>query len=196
MAVAPATAPDVSLAEIESWLSTLITPLTVAPATRDRPEVLPGALLWSAMLVCLLRREPYQRAIWRLVSQVGLWHFPTIPISAEGVRKRLKTAGSAPMATLFAQITAAGHWYITRLTAKTTCTSVHVLTNQRGIRDELVWLGRYRADKAGHLVRLITLLTSSGERRYVTNVRDPRLLPSQRWSGSMRGGGILSWRSS
>lgn len=54
---------------------------------------------------------------------------------------------------------------------------MHVLADQHGIRDELVWLGRYRADKAGHLVRLVTIQTAAGERRYVTNVRDPRRLP-------------------
>lgn len=284
MAHVPAASTDPRLTEIESRLQTLITPLKGAPATRGRPEVLPGALLWSALLVCLLRGDPHQRAIWRLVSQVGLWHFPTVAISAEGVRKRLNTAGSAPMATLFAQITAAltarwhgdqtlapfakggvfaidattldkvvrllpttggpvrplagklhtvfdvrrqlfrailptelphqnervampelvatlppdslllfdrGYlsfplfdaltdtscWYITRLTSKTTIQTVHVLTSQPGIRDELVWLGRYRADKAGHLVRLVTIQTAAGERRYITNVRDPDLLP-------------------
>lgn len=284
MAQVPVPVPDSQVTEIETRLHDLIVPLTVGRPTRGRPEVLPGALLWSALLVCLLRGEPYQRAIWRLVSQVGLWHFPAIPISAEGVRKRLKTAGFAPMATLFAQITGvlqtrwhgdlalapfatggvyaldattldkvvrllpstgastrplagkvhtvfdvrrqlfrtilptelphqnervampelvatlpphslllfdrgylsfplfdaltdAGQWFITRLTAKTTVTTAHVLTNQPGIRDELVWLGRYRADKARHLVRLITLQTVSGERRSVTTVRDATQLP-------------------
>lgn len=280
MAQLPAPTTDLSLTAIESQLQTLITALTPAPARRGRPEILPGALLWSAMLVCLLRGEPQQRAIWRLVSQIGLWHFPRIPISAEGVRKRLVTAGSAPMATLFAQITAAltarwtgdptlapfatggvyaidattldkvvrllpamgapvrplagklhtvfdvrrqlfrtilptdlpqqnervampdliatlpadslllfdrgylsfprfdaltdaNQWFITRLGVKVTTTTVHVLTEQAGLRDELVWLGRYRSDRAGHLVRLITLQTAAGERRYLTNVRDP-----------------------
>ena len=274
---------DLDLTAIESRLERLITSLTPAPARRGRPEILPGALLWSAMLVCLLRGEPCQRAIWRLVSQTGLWHFPRIAISAEGVHKRLVTAGAAPMATLFTQITAAlgarwhgdqtlapfatggvyaldattldkvvrllptsgaavrplagklhtvfdvrrqlfrtilptdlpqqnervampdlvatvpadslllfdrgylsfprfdaltdaNQWFITRLGVKVTTTTVHVLTDQAGLRDELVWLGRYRADKAAHLVRLITLQTAAGERRYLTNVRDPEQL--------------------
>lgn len=279
----PAPDPDRHLTEMEARLRDLLAPLTTAPRTRGRPEVLSGTLLWSAMLVCLLRGEPYQRAIWRLVSQTGLWHFPQVSISAEGVRKRLVTAGSRPMATLCAQITDtltarwhgdrtlapfatggvyaidattldkvarllpatgasvrplagklhtvfdvrrqlfrtilptdvphqnervampelvaslprrslllfdrgylsfplfdeltdAGQWFISRLATTTTVTSVHVLSEQRGVRDELVWLGRYRADKAAHLVRLITLQTTAGERRYVTNVREPEQL--------------------
>lgn len=91
---------------IEALLRDLIPRLSPAPSRRGRPEILPGALLWTGMLVCLLRGQGHQQAVWRLLSQTGLWDFPRVPVSAEAVRIRLQRAGSATMQTLFTDVSA------------------------------------------------------------------------------------------
>lgn len=105
MDLAPTPAAPDRLDAIETLLADLMPAVAVAPATRGRPQVVPSALLWGAMLVCILHGAPRQRAVWRLVSGAGLGPYPAVPISAEAVRKRLVTAGSDPMATRFTQIT-------------------------------------------------------------------------------------------
>ncbi len=277
----------VPLDAIEATLLELIPRLTPAPSPRGRPEVLPGALLWAGLLVCILRSSVSQQAIWRLLSQAGLWHFPQIPVSAEAVRIRLQRSGPDTMQQLFTQVTAeltgqyagnqslapfatgvyalddstldqvartlpalreapagdarllpgklstafdirrqlfhtvltsdlprqnervaardlvatlpvgsllltdlgyfsfpwfdelsdAGYFFLSKLRAKTSYEVVHVLSDHQGVRDELVWLGAHRADRAKHLVRVIQVPIKGRVRRYVTNVRDPALLP-------------------
>ena len=281
----PATAAPDRLDAIEALIADLMPQAVDTPATRGRPQVLPSALLWGAMLVCILHGVPRQRAVWRLVSGEGLWGQPAVPISAEAVRKRMVNAGPAPMATLFTQITealverydgdltlapfatggvyaldattldkvahslpteagpvrplagklhtvydvrrqlfrtiiptdlphqsdhvaapdlaasvpphslllmdrgylsfpffdqltATGHWFISRLRENTTVKPEHVLTSTERIQDELVWLGKYRSDKSGHLARVVTVKVGPGVRRYVTNVLDPNVLPA------------------
>lgn len=105
MDLVPAPAAPGRLEAIEALLADLMPPVVVAPVRRGRPEVLPSALLWSAMLFCILHGTPRQRAVWRLVSGSGLWRQPAVPVSAEAVRQRLIDAGPEPMATRFTQIT-------------------------------------------------------------------------------------------
>lgn len=107
MSASSADAPDVRLDLIEATLMELLPRLLPQPQrTRGRPEILPSTLLWTGLLVGLLRGNGTQRGIWQLVAQTGLWNHPRIPISAEGVRKRLVTAGSGVMQTLFSRVTA------------------------------------------------------------------------------------------
>ncbi len=272
---------------IESILFDLIPRLTPVRAGGGRPEVLPGALLWSALMVGILRSTTSQQAMWRLLTQEGLWHFPQIPVSAEAVRIRLQRSGPDTMQQLFAEITAeltaqhagdqslapfasgvyafddttldqvartlptlrdvpagddrllpgklstafdvrrqlfhavlptelprqsekvnarpllaslpqgsliladlgyfsfpwfdeltdTGYYFVSKLRNKTSYIVEHALTDERGIRDELVWLGAYRADQAKHLVRLIHIAHNGQVHRFMTNVCDPRVLP-------------------
>ena len=280
------TAPVPRLDAIEATLAELIPRLSPAPNPHGRPEILPGALLWTAMLVCIARKTGSQQAIWRLLSQSGLWTFPQVPISAEAVRIRLERSGPAIMQDLFTQVTAeldgavaadadlapfaagvyaidestldgiartlptlrgvpagddrllpgklitafdvrtqqfhtvqttalprqnekvaardvvatlpqdsliladlgyfsfpwfddltdAGYWYVSKLREKTSTTTVHVLAAQGTVRDELVWLGAYRADRAKHLVRRIQVPVGPRTHVYLTNVLDPAQL--------------------
>jgi hypothetical protein len=282
----PAT-PVPRLEAIEATLCDLIPRLSPAPNPQGRPEILPGALLWAGLLVCILRQTTSQQALWRLLSQTGLWHFPRVPVSAEAVRIRLVRSGPTVMQTLFLQVTAElatevpddatlapfapgvyaidestldqvartlptlrdvppgddrllpgklitafdvrtqqfssvqttelprqnervaardlvatlppgsliladlgyfgfrwfddltddGYHFVSKLRQKTTYDEVHLLTDQRGVRDELVWLGTYRADRAKHLQRLITVAVGTTVHRYLTNVLDPTELP-------------------
>lgn len=106
----PVTDPSVPLDQMEATLMDLLsrllppTPVTV-PVGRGRPEVLPSSLLWTGLLVGLLRGGRTQTDIWRVLGQTGLWNYPRIPIGVEGVRKRLVQAGSGVMQQLFADIT-------------------------------------------------------------------------------------------
>lgn len=90
---------------IEATLADLLPRLAPAPPRRGRPEILPGALLWAGLLVCILRGATRQTALWRRLGEAGLWHYPTVP--AEAVRVRLVRSGPPVLARLFADVTAA-----------------------------------------------------------------------------------------
>ena len=69
-----------------------------------RPRVLPAMALWAGLLVCVLRGFGSQLAVWRLISERGLWFFPRFPVTDQAVYKRLHTAGIKPLERLFEQI--------------------------------------------------------------------------------------------
>ena len=69
-----------------------------------RPRVLPAMALWAGLLVCVLRGFGSQLAVWRLISERGLWFFPRFPVTDQAVYKRLHTAGTKPLESLFEQI--------------------------------------------------------------------------------------------
>ena len=69
-----------------------------------RPRILPAMALWGALLVCVLRGFGSQLAVWRLVSERGLWFFPRFPVTDQAVYKRLHTAGTEPLERLFEQV--------------------------------------------------------------------------------------------
>jgi hypothetical protein len=102
--MAPAS-PD-RLDAIETVLLDLIPRLTQPHMGRGRPEILPGALLWTGLLVGMVRGTTSQQALWRLLSQAGLWDFPRIPVSAEAVRVRLERRGPTTLQQLFGDVTA------------------------------------------------------------------------------------------
>ena len=91
---------------IEAVLHDLIPRLAPPPDPHGRPEVLPGTLLWAAMLVGILRGQGSQQATWRLLSQTGLWDFPRVAVGAEAVRIRLQRAGPHVVEQLFADVSA------------------------------------------------------------------------------------------
>ena len=97
---------DARLSAIETVLADLIPRLVpVRQGPLGRPALLPTALLWAGMLVCILRHDGSQRAIWRLLSTHGLWGAPRIPLSDDAVYRRIARAGSGPMATIFDAVT-------------------------------------------------------------------------------------------
>lgn len=97
----------VPLDQIEATLQELL-PRLLPPDTPasgpGRPEVLSSSLLWTGLLVGMLRGGRTQTDLWRLLGQTGLWTHPRVPIGAEGVRKRLVQAGSGVMEQLFADV--------------------------------------------------------------------------------------------
>jgi hypothetical protein len=76
----------------------------------------------------------------------------------------------------FDDLTDAGHWWISRLRAKTTWRVLHTFYQEGDTLDQLVWLGAYRADRAKHAVRLVQYRYRGTLRRYITNVTDPHKL--------------------
>jgi hypothetical protein len=102
----PAPAPGPPLDAIEEHLAPLVSQLTLDPATRGRPEILSTALLWAALLVCILDGAPTQRAIWRVATGSGLWSFAPVVVTPEAVRKRLVAQDPALLHTVFTQATA------------------------------------------------------------------------------------------
>lgn len=77
---------------------------------------------------------------------------------------------------LFDRLSELGCWWLSRLREKTSYTLEHVFVQQDSCLDALVWLGAYRADQAGHLVRLIQFEHRGICYRYITNVLDPQVL--------------------
>jgi Transposase DDE domain len=79
----------------------------------------------------------------------------------------------------FDDLTAAGHHWISRVRAKTSMTPIHTFYEDEaaGVRDQLVFLGAYRADRAEQAVRVVQFRVGSTTYRYLTNVTDPRQLP-------------------
>lgn len=285
----PMSAPPDDLAlQVEGWLGELVGELE--PDRRSgpgAPAVLPALLLWTGLVVCVLRGFGSQSALWRLLAQRGLWSYPRVPVTDDAVRKRLARAGTAPLEQLFAQITtllatrigpwieqtfpafpdivaldeftldqvarllpslrklpagapgllagtvaavfdlrrqqwrtiryredtvqnekiaarslltgltpgtliladlgyfgfqwfddltAAGFFWLSRLRARTSYEVIQVLYQQGETLDALIWLGKYRADRAQHAVRLIQFTVGGRTHRYITNVLDPARL--------------------
>ncbi|GAC1529237.1 MAG: hypothetical protein NVS2B16_36650 [Chloroflexota bacterium] len=76
----------------------------------------------------------------------------------------------------FDDLTDAGHFWISRLRAKTSYEVIHVFYQDGATWDGLVWLGKYRADRAKHAVRLVRFAVGKQAFAYVTNVCDPQRL--------------------
>ena len=76
----------------------------------------------------------------------------------------------------FDQLSSAGYWWISRLREKTSYQLVHTFWRLEGNLDALIWLGAYRSDRAGRMVRLVRFWDGEKVHSYITNVLDPRQL--------------------
>jgi hypothetical protein len=76
----------------------------------------------------------------------------------------------------FDALTDAGYWWLSRLRNKTSYEICHVFYQDAFVLDALVWLGAYRADRAAHAVRLLTVRLGDRTYSYITNVLDPTQL--------------------
>lgn len=136
-------------------------------------QLLPGKLAGTFDL---------RRQLWRHVAYVAA------PRQNEKVAARAVVA-DLPLASLvladlgyfafewFDDLTDAGYWWISRLRDKTSTEVLHVHYQDGETLDALVWLGKYRADRAKHAVRLVQFRRGTTLYRYLTNVHDPILLP-------------------
>lgn len=93
----------------------------------------------------------------------------------------------------FDQLTEEGYYWLSRLRKKTSYKVIHTFYQQGETFDGLIWLGAYRADRAGHAVRLVTFRVGKTLHRYITNVLDPEkfnmremsVLYARRWDVEM-----------
>jgi hypothetical protein len=77
----------------------------------------------------------------------------------------------------FDDLTDRGFWWVSKLRAKTSFEPIHAFYDRGETFDGLVWLGKHRADRAKHAVRLVQFRHGATLYRYVTNVHDPLLFP-------------------
>lgn len=93
--------------QIESKLTQLAGSLPAEPRSgRGRPFVLPATVLWSAIVLGVLRGRMSQLGIWRIIAESTWWHRGTVQRSATAVVNRLTKADAGPMAAYFQAVTA------------------------------------------------------------------------------------------
>lgn len=286
--------PEQDLAQnIELFLQGIVEASEPLPTTNSyyagRPTTLPALVLWSGVLVAILRGFTSQLAVWRLIAWHGFWGHTPYPVSDQAVYNRLADGGSEAMRHLFYQVrdglrarlepyaqadlakfasgvyaidgstldkmgrylawlrdiangdsrllpgkmvalfdlrrqqwaemihldnpnqndkvvahelvenlpagsliladlgffgfawfdylTAKGYWWISRLREKTTHEVIHTYYQSATYFDGIIWLGKYRADRAAYAVRLVQFTIGSVQYQYITNVLDPQVLP-------------------
>lgn len=100
----PDSMPD--LDDVEAFVAELVTALEPAPYAPHpgRPRVLPALALWGGVVVCVLRGQYTQRAIWRLLCLQGLWDYPRFALSDQAIYRRLAHDGTSALETLFRHI--------------------------------------------------------------------------------------------
>jgi hypothetical protein len=127
-------------------------------------------------------------AVFDLRTQLFRWvaHLPN-PRQNEKVAARDLLAGLTRGALILADLgyfgfewfddlTDRGFWWVSKLRAKTSFEVLHVHYQRDDTLDAIVWLGKYRADRAKHAVRLIQFRQGATLYRYLTNVLDPHVL--------------------
>ena len=76
----------------------------------------------------------------------------------------------------FDELTERGLWWISRYANHASLQVRHILYQGDGVLDAIVWLGKYRADRAKYPVRLVQFYHQGQLHRYLTNVLDPTQL--------------------
>jgi hypothetical protein len=78
----------------------------------------------------------------------------------------------------FDYLTGQGYWWVSRLKEGVTYEIKEVLAydDHSGLLDAIVWLGKYRADRAAYAVRLVSFSFHGTQYRYLTNVLSPTQL--------------------
>ena len=79
----------------------------------------------------------------------------------------------------FDALTDAGIWFVTRMQKKATTQPIHRFTDTPDVRDTLVWLGVYRANRCKHRMRVIEVVVAGKRWRYLTNMTNPQQFSSR-----------------
>lgn len=77
----------------------------------------------------------------------------------------------------FDDLTDHDYFYVSRMRKGTSYQVIHPFYARDDTFDGIVWLGKYRADRAKHAVRLVRFRHKGTLHSYITNVLDPRQLP-------------------
>jgi hypothetical protein len=79
----------------------------------------------------------------------------------------------------FDQLTEQGVFFLTRTTTTIATRTEQVLRAREDLRDRLVWVGSGAESSCQHLLRLVEVRYAGKWYRYLTNVVDPKQLPSE-----------------
>jgi hypothetical protein len=79
----------------------------------------------------------------------------------------------------FDQLTEQGGFFLTRTTSNLAARTEQILRARADLRDRLVWVGSGQESCCQHLLRLVEVRYQGKGYRYLTNVVDPRMLPSE-----------------
>jgi hypothetical protein len=79
----------------------------------------------------------------------------------------------------FDQLTEQGVFFLTRTTSNLAARTEQVLRAREDLRDRLVWVGSGTASCCHHLLRLVEVRYQGKWYRYLTNVVDPPMLPTE-----------------
>jgi hypothetical protein len=98
-----------TLTEIEQVLNDALHQLAAAPPAAGlrspgRPPILPALCLWTGLLVCVLHGFSSYLDLWRLLTNLGLWHFPRVSVTDQALYARLARDGTGPLERLFAHL--------------------------------------------------------------------------------------------
>lgn len=138
------------------------------------PHLLPGKLAG----LFDLRRQCWMRVQFR--ADVLAYCNTGILLLLEGL-----APGSLILADLgyfsfpwFDYLTGQGYWWVSRLKEGVTYEIQQVLAydDATGLLEAIVWLGKYRADRAAYPVRLVGFSSHGIQYRYLTNVLSPAQL--------------------
>ena len=114
--IPPTRAPSASLAQhIVALLEELLVQseasssslMTSGKRPRGRPATLPLDQLWLAFLIGVIRHAKHISTIWRNLCLETTGSFAVVQVTYEAVRKRLLTAGTAPLQRLFETVSQA-----------------------------------------------------------------------------------------
>jgi hypothetical protein len=87
------------------WLEALPPPVRVPGP--GRPPIVPAMLLWSGLLVCLLRGFSAQLDLWRKLTTHGLWRYSRVEVSDMAIYQRLGRTSPTVLAEFLEQLSAA-----------------------------------------------------------------------------------------
>lgn len=79
----------------------------------------------------------------------------------------------------FDQLTEQGVFFLTRTTTNIASRTEQVLRAKEDLRDRLVWVGSGTESCCQHLLRMVEVRYAGKWYRYLTNVVDPKMLPSE-----------------
>ena len=179
-------------ARVEPWQDRTLAPFatdvvaidetTLDPVARTLPrlrEVAVGdhALLPGKIAGCF----DVRRQLWTTITLIDDPH-QNEKVAARDLRAELQP-GTLLLADMgyfsfrwFDELTDMGHFWISRVPAKVSLRHAHTLVERDGYGEQLVFLGRHRADRSKHLARLVRYATAKGTHTFLTNVLDPGVL--------------------
>lgn len=83
--------PAVIIGDVRSWLLKLVSALEPARTPHEaargpaRPRIVPALSVWGAVVLSVLDGDQHQRAVWRRISDTGVWDQRRYQVSDQAV---------------------------------------------------------------------------------------------------------------